>query len=115
MKALLLKAVLLSATIVPFAEASEAIQEGEISNIHYRNEYLNFKVQHTNSNGEIVNSCEMCGPDISGHANGGFCYIDKTDQNLITLFLASYMNNKQVSARVESWSNCKVYDFRIDK
>ncbi|WP_163133779.1 hypothetical protein [Agarivorans sp. Alg241-V36] len=115
MKSLLISAILFSTSIVPVAGASEAIQEGEISNIHYRNEYLNFKVQHTNSSGEAVNSCEMCGPDISGHANGGFCYIDKNDQNLITLFLASSMNNKQVSARVESWSNCKVYDFRIDK
>ncbi|MDO6685563.1 MULTISPECIES: hypothetical protein [unclassified Agarivorans] len=115
MKSLILKALTLCVFATPFVEASEAIQEGEITNIHYRNEYLNFKIQHNDSNGNVINSCETCGPDISGHANGGFCYIDKADQNLITLFLSSYMNDKPVSARVESWSNCKVYDFRIDK
>ena len=90
--------------------SSEGVGFGEISDIRYRSEYINFKI--TDENGS--NLCSQCGPDISGHASGKFCYIHKDNKNLLSLFLSSYAMNKKASLRVNSWKDCNVYEFHLN-
>ncbi len=93
--------------------ASEAFSAGEIKQVRYRSEYINFKVISTNSSGASVNGCEQCGPDVSKYAGGGFCYIHKDKKNLISLFLSSYAMGKTTGGRISSWDDCNVYEFHL--
>lgn len=100
-------------TLPSYVAASEAIAIGEINQIRYRSEYVNFKVIYTDGNGVKTNRCAQCGPDVSKYSAGGFCYVHKDKKNLMSLFLSTYAMSKKVSGRVSSWDDCNIYEFHL--
>lgn len=89
--------------------ASEAIGTGKIEQVRYRGEYIQFKVMDSGN----VNRCGQCGPDASGYAGGGYCWVHPDSKVLVSLFLSAMAMDLTVSGRVGSWDSCKLYEFHL--
>lgn len=84
--------------------ASEAIPSGKVEQLTYRNGYVMFKV-----NSPAGNGCASCAADPVGFSSGGFCWVQDTNNTIISMLLMSQSRKDDVYARVLSWQDCSVY------
>lgn len=110
MRKVILNAVLVIAlTAGQTAIATNAISDGYVTNLTYKDAYFVFELQNKGSN-----SCAPCPRDPVGLHAGGYCWVSATIDGEVSLLEEAEVHHLKVSGRVESLSSdCAVYQMTL--